>query len=138
MGVDAEAFYDASRVAVAPMGFCFPGVTAAKADRPPRRECRELWHDSLFAVAPQVDLLLAVGRYAQDYHLPRLGHLIEKNETVAARVARWRDHLDARPVVFPLPHPSWRNTAWIKRHPWFETELLPRLRIEVARVLSAP
>jgi uracil-DNA glycosylase len=137
MGVDSATFYDEARVAVVPMGFCFPGLDAHKADLPPRRECRPKWHDALFAVAPRLDLILAVGRYAHDYHLPRLGHASPKGESVTDTVSNWRAFSATSPKIFPLPHPSWRNSGWLKRNPWFETELLPHLRAEVARAIGS-
>ena len=114
------------------MGFCFPGQDAKGADLPPRRECAELWHRRLFAALPQLELVLAVGSYAQNYHLAdAAGHTLQ--ETMLA----WRTHLKrkGRPRVLPLPHPSWRNNAWLKDNPWFEHELLPALRREVRRLL---
>lgn len=137
MGVDRDAFYDASRIAVAPMGFCFPGLDAAGADLPPRRECQEKWHDALFAALPEIRVILAIGKYAQDYHFARLGCAFAKSASVSATVARWREFAGGQPRIFPLPHPSWRNSGWLKRNPWFEAELLPDLRAEVARVLAA-
>jgi uracil-DNA glycosylase len=134
MGVDRETFYDVSKIAVIPMGFCFPGYDAAGGDLPPRRECRPLWHDALFAALPQIETILAIGRYSQDYHLSRLGRAAQKGESVTATVARWREFQYARPLIFPLPHPSWRNTGWLRRNPWFEAEVLPVLRAEVARL----
>ncbi len=136
MGVDREIFYDVSRIAIAPMGFCFPGNDAAGGDLPPRRECRATWHDALFAELPQIETVLAIGRYAQDYHFARLGHDLPKGASVSHSVARWRDFQDSRPLIFPLPHPSWRNTGWLKRNPWFEAEVLPALRAEVARLVK--
>lgn len=136
MGIDRDIFYDVARVAVAPMGFCFPGLDAAGADLPPRRECRALWHDELFEALPQVETVLAIGRYAQDYHLARLGATPAKGAKVAEIVGAWRAYWDARPRVIPLPHPSWRNSGWLKRHPWFETDVLPALRQEVARLIA--
>lgn len=135
MGVDDAAFYDVTRIAIAPMGFCFPGLDAAGSDLPPRRECRRLWHDALFAALPQVETILAVGRHAQDYHLARGGRPPPKGASVANIVAAWRDCAALRPRIFPLPHPSWRNSGWLKRNPWFEHELLPELQAEVARLL---
>lgn len=134
MGVAPEEFYDVSRVAIIPMGFCFPGLDEKGGDLPPRAECAPLWRDRLFAGLPQLELLLLVGQYAQKWHLPagRRGNL---TETVRA----WRrllDHQD-RPRILPLPHPSWRNNAWLKANPWFAAELLPRLRAEVRVLLSA-
>ncbi len=137
LGVDRETFYDPVRLAIIPMGFCFPGYDAKGSDRPPRRECRAVWHDDLFATLPAPELLVLVGGYAQDYHLARLGlaHLAGRNLTET--VANWRAIYEARsgPRVFVLPHPSWRNTGWIKKNPWFTLELLPALRDEATRTL---
>ncbi len=129
MGVDAATFYDASRIAVVPMGFCYPGQDAHGGDLPPRRECAPAWLTETFAALPRIELVLAVGSYALHWHL---GELLRPtlNETVAA----WREIMAAThgPKVIPLPHPSWRNNAWIKQNPWFETELLPVVRKEIA------
>ncbi len=137
MGVDRDAFYDVSRIAIVPMGFCFPGNDAAGGDLPPRRECRRLWHDALFAAMPQIETVLAIGRYAQAYHFERLGHVLPKSAGVSETVARWRELQGGTPLIFPLPHPSWRNTGWLKKNPWFEMEVLPALRQEVARLTRA-
>lgn len=133
MGVTREEFYDRERVAVVPMGFCFPGQDARGGDLPPRPECRMVWHDRLFAAMPQLELVLAIGLYAQRYHLGDAAR-----GSLSDTVARWRDFLmDARrPRILPMPHPSWRNTGWLKRHPWFEAELVPALRTEVRRLLD--
>lgn len=136
MGVDRETFYDAARIAIVPMGFCFPGYDASGSDMPPRRECRKRWHDELFDMLPQIETVLAIGRYSQDYHLARRCVMRRNGETVADVVKRWRELAKGSPRIIPLPHPSWRNTGWLKRHPWFETELLPELRKEVARLTS--
>ncbi|MEQ8698733.1 MAG: uracil-DNA glycosylase family protein, partial [Bauldia litoralis] len=131
MGIDSDTFYDESRVAIVPMGFCFPGLDAKGGDLPPRRECPPAWRAPLMAQLPRIRLMLAVGAYAQAWHL---GPLVRKSltETVAA----WRDIATATdPIVVPLPHPSWRNNAWLKRNPWFETDLLPFLRDRVGREL---
>ena len=126
LGLDTDAFYDRSRVAIVPMGFCFPGYDAKGADLPPPAFCRNTWHDRIFASLPDIRLRLFVGGYAHRYHLgTRTG--------VTGTVASWRDHL---PGALPLPHPSWRNTAWLKRNPWFEAELLPVLRARVQEVLD--
>ncbi len=135
MGIGREIFYDASLIAIVPMGFCFPGLDAAGADLPPRRECATRWHDALFAAAPAIETVLAIGGHAQAYHFRRLGHARRKAETVSETVWRWRELRETRPRVFPLPHPSWRNSGWLKRNPWFETELLPDLRAEVERLI---
>lgn len=135
MGIDRETFYDVRRIAIAPMGFCFPGYDAAGGDLPPRRECRTLWHDRLFALMPQIETVLAIGGYAQAYHFARLGRPYAKGARVDETVRRWMEFRAGKPRLFPLPHPSWRNSGWLKRNPWFETELLPDLRAEVARLV---
>jgi uracil-DNA glycosylase len=130
LGLTRDEFYDARRVAIAPMGFCFPGQDANGGDLPPRRECAPAWRAEIFAAMPQIELILAIGLYAQEWHCR------DAEGGVAARVAAWRRSLaaTARPRVVALPHPSWRNTGWLKRNPWFERELLPELREEVRRV----
>jgi len=130
MGVDKTTFYDQARVAIVPMGFCFPGYDAAGGDKPPRPECRRRWHDRLFAAAPPFSLILVIGGYAQRYHLGE-----RAKDSVWDTVRAWRDYA---PRYFPLPHPSWRNNAWLQKNPWFEDALLPALRRRVARALSSP
>jgi uracil-DNA glycosylase len=132
MGVSPEEFYDEARVAIVPMGFCFPGQDAHGADLPPRRECAMLWHRKLFGVLPQLELVVAVGSYAQSFHLGE-----SAGATLQDTMVAWRHHLKRkqRPRVLPLPHPSWRNNAWLKQNPWFENELLPVLRREVRALL---
>jgi len=129
LGVTADEFYDMDRFAIVPMGFCFPGLDAKGGDLPPRRECAPAWRARLMALMPQVDLVLAIGIYAQAWHMANA-----RGASLTETVAAWRDILDrpGHPKVLPLPHPSWRNTGWLKRNPWFEVELLPRLRAEVA------
>jgi len=132
MAVWPQEFYDEARVAIVPMGFCFPGQDEKGADLPPRRECAPLWHRKLFAALPQIELVLAIGSYAQRFHIgDEVGASLQ--ETMLA----WRQHLrrKRRPRVLPLPHPSWRNNAWLKQNPWFETELLPVLRRRVRALL---
>ncbi|GEP09298.1 hypothetical protein MMMDOFMJ_3997 [Methylobacterium gnaphalii] len=132
LGLGEADFYDASRIAIVPMGSCFPGLDAKGGDRPPRRECAERWREELFAGLPELELILVIGQYAQAWHLGRLeGGLTET-------VRRWREILAAprRPRILPLPHPSWRNNGWLKAQPWFEAELLPVLKVEVARVMA--
>jgi len=126
LGIDADVFYDKDRVAVVPMGFCFPGYNAKGADLPPPALCRNTWHDRVMAHLPQVPLTVLVGAHAQHYHLG-------VKRPVREVVRGWRDHA---PHLFPLPHPSWRNTGWVKKNPWFETELLPELRARVKEVLK--
>ncbi|MBI2584734.1 MAG: uracil-DNA glycosylase family protein [Rhodospirillales bacterium] len=119
----AEVFYDESRVAIVPMGFCYPGRDANGGDRPPRPECAPTWHPRLLPELPNLALTLLVGGYAQKYYLgPRAKGSL--TETVRA----WRDYL---PGYLPTPHPSWRTTGWLKRNPWFEAELVPELRRRV-------
>ena len=132
MGVTPDEFYDDSCIAIVPMGFCFPGLDEKGGDLPPRRECAALWHDKLFAALPQVELVLAVGAYAQRFHLGAA-----RGKTLQETMLHWREHLAAerQPRVLPLPHPSWRNNAWLKKNPWFEAELLPVLRREVRKLL---
>lgn len=133
LGLDEARFYDASRVAIVPMGHCFPGLDAKGSDLPPRAECAPLWRDRVFTALPSVELVLAIGQYAQAWHLgPARG------ATLSQTVAQWRAILDrpVRPQVIPLPHPSWRNNGWLRKHPWFEEELLPVLREEVARLMG--
>ncbi len=136
MGIDEAAFYDESRVAIVPMGFCFPGWDKNKGDLPPRRECRAAWHDALMAAMPAVETILAIGVHAQDYHFTRLGLARRKGGGVTELVRRFADFAQARPRVFPLPHPSWRNSGWLKKNPWFEAEVLPAVRQAVERAMA--
>ncbi len=133
MGLGSDVFYDARRVAIVPMGFCFPGQDEKGGDLPPRRECAPLWRDRIFAAMPQVELLLAVGQYAQAWHLRDLNR-----RDLTATLAAWREIFSttSSPKIIPLPHPSWRNSGWLKRHPWFEAELLPFLREKIAESLN--
>ena len=127
MGIDAEHFYDPSRVAIVPMGFCFPG-RGPGGDLPPRRECAPLWHERLIGQLPKIKLTLLVGAYAQVHHLRRTGHV-----SVTRTMNNWRAHA---PDVIPLPHPSPRNVAWFKANPWFDDELLPVLRQSVRKLIG--
>jgi uracil-DNA glycosylase len=133
MGVTEDEFYDVGRVAVVPMGFCFPGLDAKGGDLPPRKECAPLWRARLMQELPNLEIILLIGTYAQSWHLgPQVkGGL---TETVAA----WREitAVPSVPKLWPLPHPSWRNNKWLKDNPWFDTELLPRLQADVRQVLS--
>ena len=128
LGVTPEVFYDPRRVAILPMGFCFPG-TGKAGDLPPRPECAPAWRETLMRHLTDLKLTLVIGQYAQAYHLP------ESQASVTETVQAWRTYW---PRVVPLPHPSPRNNIWLRRNPWFEKELLPRLRRRVAEVLSAP
>lgn len=134
MGIDETVFYDASKLAIVPMGFCFPGYDAKGGDLPPRRECRAQWHDRVFDAMGQIELVLVIGRYAQAYHMAN-----RRRATLTQTVAAWRDHIGSPVggrIVIPLPHPSWRNNGWLKRNPWFEVEFLPELRKIIAQHLD--
>jgi uracil-DNA glycosylase len=132
LGLGEDTFYDPRRVAIVPMAHCFPGYDRTKGDLPPRRECAPAWREPLFRALPRLDLILAIGLYAQSWHLGA------DYRGLTDTVARWRAVLasERRPRILPLPHPSWRNNGWLKRHPWFEAELLPVLREEVARLVG--
>lgn len=127
LGIDAGVFYDAARVALVPMGFCYPG-RGGGGDNPPRPECAALWHSRLFALLPDVRLTLLVGQYAQRYVLGE-----RRKATLTDTVEAWREY---GPGIVPLPHPSPRNQGWFKRHPWFEHDVLPVLRERVAASLA--
>ncbi len=135
MDIPREVFYDTSRVAIVSMGFCFPGQDAAKGDLPPRPECRATWHDELFDHMPQIETVLAIGRYAQTYHFERAGRPLPKKIKLDDVIRNWRDFIGEAPRIIPLPHPSWRNIGWLKCNPWFEAEILPMLREAVLRAL---
>lgn len=126
LGLDREVFYDENRIAILPMGLCYPGRLPRGGDAPPRPECAPLWQARFRAVLPRIRLTLLVGSYAQTFHLGK-GKLEE-------RVRGFRDHL---PQFFPLPHPSWRTRAWATRRPWFEAEVIPALRAALADALTA-
>lgn len=130
MGVDKDIFYDDTKIAIVPMGFCFPGLDAKGGDLPPRKECAPAWRDQVFAHLKQTKLTLVVGTYAQAWHLKG-----RTQPTLSQTVEAWRDY---GPNIIPLPHPSWRNSGWLKKNPWFEAELLPHLRRRIAAILKAP
>jgi uracil-DNA glycosylase len=127
MGVDEARFYDASKIAIVPMGFCFPGLDASGSDLPPRTECAPLWQARVAASLPNVKLILLVGLYAQRFHL---GSQVRKTMTETVR-----DAALFGPVYIPLPHPSWRNSAWLRKNPWFEAKILPMLRCRIKELL---
>jgi uracil-DNA glycosylase len=128
LGVDRAAFYDRRRFAVLPMAFCFPGYDAKGSDLPPPPVCARTWRAAALAAMPGVRLTLLIGGHAQRWHLDSAAG------PVTATVQGWRAF---GPEVLPLPHPSWRNTGWLKRNPWFEAELVPQLRTRVSRLLAA-
>ena len=138
LGLDGSRFYDRDLVAIVPMGFCFPGYDNNGGDRPPRTECRSAWHDDIFAAMPQLDVILCIGAHAARYHLARLGLAPDKPVRMYDLVAQWRAFSAARhPRLFILPHPSWRNTAWLQRNAWFAAEVLPELRAAVAAIVKS-
>lgn len=129
MGIDAATFYSRPEIGVAAMAFCFPGTNPKGGDYPPPRRCAQLWRPQLLAKLPKVELTLLVGSYAQAWALgPRAK--ASMTETVRA----WRDYA---PNYLPMPHPSWRNTGWLKRNPWFEAEAAPYLRQRVLEILGS-
>ena len=130
LGVDEAAFHDARCFAILPMGFCFPGHDRAGGDLPPRPECAPAWRASLLADMAQVELVVCLGAHAMRWHM---GDLFTGSVDEAVR--GWRQALCLRPAVVPLPHPSWRNSGWLKRNPWFSGELLPELKRRVAALL---
>ena len=131
LGIDETRFYDEQQVAIVPMGMCFPGQNDQGADLPPRPECAPAWRASLLAHLSAVELILCVGRPAQIWHM---GDLAGADLTQAVR--NWREAYAQKPRILPLPHPSWRNNAWLKRNPWFADELLPALRRDIAGLFA--
>jgi uracil-DNA glycosylase len=127
LDISRETFYDPSRIAILPMGFCYPG-TGKSGDLPPRPECAPQWRERLLAQMPNIELTLVIGQYAQKYHIKH--HRASLTELVKS----WRDYW---PGVIPLPHPSPRNNRWLKQNPWFEQTLLPELKVRVSKLLSS-
>ncbi|MGH1483916.1 MAG: uracil-DNA glycosylase family protein [Geminicoccales bacterium] len=127
LGIDRATFYDPNKIAILPMAFCYPG-RGQSGDLPPPVECATLWRAKLLSLMPKVDLTLVIGRYAQRYHLGD-----DSKATLTETVRAYRDYL---PNVFPLPHPSPRNRPWLKRHLWFDEDVLPALRKLVADRLN--
>lgn len=135
MGISDAEFYNCSRVAVVPMGFCFPGQDAKGADLPPRTECAKLWRARVMAALPNLRVVLLVGGHAQRWHLGPAA----KGRPLGDIVAEWQTITDrhAPLQMWPLPHPSWRNNTWLKKNPWFGEQLVPALQDAVRRVLDA-
>jgi uracil-DNA glycosylase len=127
LGVDRHTFYDESKVALMAMGFCYPGTDEKGGDLPPSRRCAPHWHARVRALLPDIALTLLVGASAQRIYLPET-----KGLSATEIVSNWRSFM---PRTLPLPHPSWRNTGWLRRHPWFGEEVLPELRRRVADIL---
>jgi uracil-DNA glycosylase len=127
LGVDDATFYDAGRIAIMPMGFCYPGRDANDADAPPRPECAPAWHDRVLAQLPHLEMTLLVGHHAQARYLGR-----QREKTMTETVMNWRRYA---PKFLPTPHPSWRTTHWLKKNPWFETDLMPEIRRRLVSLL---
>ncbi|TCS35582.1 uracil-DNA glycosylase [Paucimonas lemoignei] len=127
LDMSPDEFYDASRIAIMPMGFCYPG-TGKSGDLPPRRECAPAWHARLLALMPHIRLTLLIGSYAQRHYLS-----LSKRSTLTETVAHYAEFL---PQYFPLPHPSPRNRLWLTRNPWFEEQVVPALRQQVHAALA--
>ena len=127
LGIDRDTFYDGRRIAILPMGMCYPGRYPEGGDRPPRPECAPTWHARVRAAWPNIALTLLVGSYAIDYYLKG-----RKRASMTETVRAFRDYL---PDYFPLPHPSWRTTVWERKNPWFAAAVLPALRERVQALL---
>jgi len=127
LALDAKTFYDETRVAIMPMGFCYPGADKNGGDKPPRKECAPEWHTVLWPHLGEVEITLLVGAYAQKYYLGKTA-----KKTMTATVAAWREY---QPKFLPMPHPSWRNTAWLRKNPWFEEALLPPLQDRIRALI---
>lgn len=125
MSIEDEVFYDETRIAIIPMGFCYPGK-GSSGDLPPRKECAELWHQKLLNLLPNVQLTLLIGQYAHKYYLT------DFEPTLAETVKAWQRY---GPQYFPLPHPSPRNIGWLKKNSWFEAKTIPQLRKKVCSAL---
>ncbi|WP_417415244.1 uracil-DNA glycosylase family protein [Hoeflea sp.] len=134
LGVDEAQFYDPDNFAIVPMGFCFPGHDAKGGDLPPRRECAPAWRSRVLEQMPQLKLILVIGQYAHAWHLGEL-----RQKTLTETVRNWKSIVASSETdcpVMPLPHPSWRNSGWIRKNPWFEAELLPELKRIVKQEIS--
>lgn len=127
MGIERDAFYDAEKIAILPMGFCYPG-TGTSGDLPPRPECAEHWRKKLLGQLPNIELTLIIGRYAQDWHLGD-----HQKENLTETVRAWSEYW---PKILVLPHPSPRNNIWLKKNPWFEKEVIQELKKRVATIVS--
>ncbi|MAI61057.1 MAG: hypothetical protein CBB87_01045 [Micavibrio sp. TMED27] len=126
MGIDKETFYNPKKIAILPMGFCYPG-TGKSGDLPPRKECAEKWRKQLLNLMPNIQLTLVIGQYALDWHLKG-----QKKKNLTETVKAWREYW---PDNLPLPHPSPRNNIWLKKNEWFEDDVLPTLRNAIIKSL---
>ena len=128
LGIDEKIFYDAKKIALLPMGFCYPG-TGKSGDLPPRPECAEAWREKLLARLPNIHLTLIIGQYAQKYHLGK-----QQKKTLTETVKTWRHYW--KDGVIPLPHPSPRNNIWLRKNAWFEKDVLPTLKARVQALVN--
>ena len=126
MGITREIFYDPTQIAVLPMGFCYPG-TGKSGDLPPRPECAAHWREKLLAQLPNIELMLVIGKYAQDWHLGA-----RQKENLTETVRAWEEYW---PKLLPMPHPSPRNNIWLKKNPWFEKQVVPALKLHVSALM---
>lgn len=126
MGINKDIFYDAEKIAILPMGFCYPG-TGKSGDLPPRKECAEKWRNQLLGLMPEIQLTLVIGQYALDWHLKD-----QKKKNLTETVKAWKEYW---PESLPLPHPSPRNNIWLKKNEWFEKEILPDLKQKISDIL---
>jgi uracil-DNA glycosylase len=127
MGISSEDFYNSEKVAIIPMGFCYPGK-GKSGDLPPRKECAPLWHNQLLDQMHNVELVLLIGKYAQDYYLKN-----NRNKNLTETVKNYKEFL---PKYFVLPHPSPRNNIWQAKNEWFKFEVLPELELVVSQILK--
>lgn len=128
LGVSQDEFYDETLFAITPMGFCFPGLTTTGADKPPRKECAPLWQDRCSEGLSEVRLTLLIGQYAQAHYLGK-----KPGQTLTETVLQWRNYW---PEFVAMPHPSWRNNAWLKKNHWFERDILPRVKARIRSIIS--
>ncbi len=131
MGVTEEVFYDETRIAIVPMGFCFPGLDAKGGDLPPRKECAPAWRPQVMDQLTNVGLILVIGQYAQAWHLGKA-----RKKSLTETVRAWKEYAEMRPQILTLPHPSWRNNSWLKKNSWFEAEVVPHLQTQVKHLLG--
>ncbi|MEZ8722326.1 uracil-DNA glycosylase family protein [Vibrio pomeroyi] len=127
LGIDSDTFYDEQKVAIVPMGFCYPGK-GKSGDLPPRPECAELWHQKVLQSLPNIQMTLLIGQYAQNYYLKE-----RTTKTLTETVKNWQAWA---PEFLPLPHPSPRNNIWLKKNPWFENDVIPYIRQHISEHLA--
>ncbi len=128
LNMDKDTFYNPAKLAIVPMGFCFPGLNDKGGDLPPRRECAEKWRTNLFDLLPNIELMILVGAYAQKWHLGK-----RAQKTLTETVKSWREYA---PEYIVTPHPSWRNNTWLKKNLWFEKDLVPELQNRVSDLIE--